>query len=186
MSHGCSQAHSTSWSRLNLLSSHCRSVKKSPGGRYGKPVRMASSNSVVESDPGNGSEGEGEGPFPASYQAPLAALMSKGKLSFVGLLHSFHCVPLAASECPQNIAGLPSAFQSVHGWPHVHRQALMCRLIACSLVCAFDYVSMPSEYSSLNKCLSECTWLASCPKRKLLFVGSFERVLSCLWICLAV
>jgi len=72
--------HSTSWSRLKLLPIHCRSVKK-----YGKPVMMPSSDSVDESDAGNGSEGEGA--FPASYQAPLAGLMSKGKLSFVGSFH---------------------------------------------------------------------------------------------------
>ena len=70
----------------------CRSGKKSPGARYGKPVMMPSSNSVDESDAGNGSEGEG--PFPASYQPPLAGLMSKGKLSFVGLLQSLQCVPI--------------------------------------------------------------------------------------------
>ncbi len=56
---------------------------------------MPSNDSVDESDAGNGSEGEGEGPFPASYHPPLAGLMSKGKLSSVGSLHSVHCVPLA-------------------------------------------------------------------------------------------
>ena len=71
----------------------CRTVKKSPRARYGKPVMMPSSESVDESDAGNGSEGEGA--FPASYQPPLAGLMSKGKLSFVGLLHSLECMPLA-------------------------------------------------------------------------------------------
>ena len=54
---------------------------------------MSSSNSVDESDAGNGSEGEGA--FPASYQPPLAGLMSKGKLSCVGPLHSVQCVPVA-------------------------------------------------------------------------------------------
>ncbi|DBA92530.1 TPA: hypothetical protein ACH3X1_002761 [Trebouxia sp. C0004] len=60
-----------------------RSVKKSPRARYCKPVMMASSDSVDESDAGNGSEGEGA--FPASYQAPLAGLMSKGKVQCASL-----------------------------------------------------------------------------------------------------
>ncbi|KAL0020086.1 hypothetical protein WJX79_009298 [Trebouxia sp. C0005] len=60
-----------------------RSVKKSPRARYGKPVMMPSSESVDESDAGNGSEGEGA--FPASYQAPLAGLLTKGKVQCASL-----------------------------------------------------------------------------------------------------
>ena len=114
---------------------------------------MPSNDSVDESDAGNGSEGEGEGPFPASYQAPLAALMSKGKLSFVGLLHSFHCVPLAASECPQNIAGLPSAFQSVHGWPHVQSASFVLLAHLRGFCRVFGFVWLSRECSMKTQVL---------------------------------
>ena len=58
--------------------------KKSPAKRYGKPVMVPSSDSGAASDVGQGqssiSDGEGEDAFPASYQAPLAGLMSKGRV----------------------------------------------------------------------------------------------------------
>ena len=61
----------------------CRVVKKSPAKRYGKPVMVPSSDSAAGSDVGQGqgstSDGD-EDTFPASYQAPLAGLMFKGRL----------------------------------------------------------------------------------------------------------
>ena len=57
-----------------------RSVKKSPPARYGKPVMVADSESGAGSDAGQGSTSDGEDIFPASYQPPLAGIISKGKL----------------------------------------------------------------------------------------------------------
>ena len=61
-----------------------RTVKKSPTARYGKPVMMGSSDSGAWSDAGQGSTSDGEDVFPASYQPPLAGLMSKGELKYQG------------------------------------------------------------------------------------------------------
>ena len=55
-------------------------MKKSPAARYGKPVMLPSDNSAPESDAGDVSTSDGDDAFPASYQAPLACLMSKGEL----------------------------------------------------------------------------------------------------------
>lgn len=55
-------------------------MKKSSAERYGKPVMVPSSDGGAGPDAGQGStsDGEGEDTFPASYQPPLAGLMSKG------------------------------------------------------------------------------------------------------------
>ena len=78
-----------------------RGGKKSPAKRYGKPVMVASSDGGAGSgtDQGQGqgpsstSDGEGDDAFPASYQPPLAGLMSKGRL-----LH--HILIVLVSVCP--------------------------------------------------------------------------------------
>ena len=78
-----------------------RSVKKSPAERYGKPVMVPSSDSGAGSDIGQGqeqglsstSDGEGEDAFPASYQPPLAGLMSKGRLIYHVPSSTCACMP---------------------------------------------------------------------------------------------
>ena len=64
---------------LSCVALLCRSVKKSPAGRYGKPVMIPGSDSIADSDGGDGTTSDGEDAFPPSYVAPLAGLMSKGE-----------------------------------------------------------------------------------------------------------
>ena len=76
-----------------------RGGKKSPAKRYGKPVMVPSSDSGAASDAGQGqgpsstSDGEGEDAFPASYQPPLAGLMSKGRVMHHTHDSSCVCIP---------------------------------------------------------------------------------------------